>query len=966
VICFAKRGFEEFAENIREIERKWQKEWKEKKVFEADPRPDKPGFLFTIPYPYTSGPLHIGHGRTYAVGDVFARYFRMKGYNVLFPMAFHITGTPIEAISAKIRRNDPKTWELYKSYVSLYVEDPKEVERIVSKFVEPMEVAKFFSSVISRDFDALGCSIDWRRKFTTGDPEYNAFVSWQFLKLREKGYITQGTYPLLFCPAEGQAVGEDDIMGGDEIAAEVQEFIGIKFRTKDGKVLLASTLRPETIFGVTNVWVHPEGSYVELSLKGERWIVSERAAEKLKLQGWEFEVVRKFKGRELVGLKVKAPNGSEVPVLPALFVDVNNATGIVYSVPAHAPFDYAALMDVKREPEKFGVPRELVETIEPIHIIDVPKYGEFPAKEAVEKRGIRSQEELSKLEEATKEIYKAEFYGGVLVVGPFAGTKISEVKEKVVSWLMKRKDAVPVYEVTAKRLPVRCRCGAEVLVAVLPDQWFLDFNAPGWKEKARKALNRMEIVPEIYRRLFEDTIEWLDKRPCARKRGIGTRLPFDPEWIIESLSDSTIYMAFYTVIHHIRRLKLSKEALKPEFWDYVFLGKGDPEQLSKNIGISAEDLRKMREEFLYWYPLDQRHTMIAHITNHLSFSIFHHVAIFEERHWPRRFTLNEPVIREGVKMSKSKGNVIPLVEVPRHYSADWFRLYMVSAADLSTVLDWREAGVRTVGNSLRRFYELVDQILSKSETSSSEENGILERWIASRMNSAVKEVDEMFSSFRPRDAAIRGFFIALRDMETYIRYGGGNFRLLRDLLDKWIRILAPVIPHLAEEIWHRLGHKDFVSLAPWPEVDEKAIDPEIEIAYQVVEDTIEDANNVLKVLKEKPETLKIIVAPEWKYQVMEDLKQLKPPIDVKDAMSIARNFLKEKGKEARDLVMEFVKAQGAWKNAGREMEMHMLEALRQMIAEKTGVRTVIIERAESTKEERASRALPGKPALVFA
>ncbi len=965
MICFARRGFEEFAENIREIERKWQKEWKEKRVFEANPRSDKPGFLFTIPYPYTSGPLHIGHGRTYVVGDVFARYFRMKGYNVLFPMAFHITGTPIEAISTRIRKKDPKTLQLYKSYVSLYINDPKEVEKIICTFIEPVAVAKFFSGVISSDFDALGCSIDWRHKFTTGDPEYNAFVSWQFLKLREKGYITQGTYPLLFCPEEGQAVGEDDIMGGDEIAAEVQEFVGVKFRASDGRVLLASTLRPETIFGVTNVWVHPEESYVELDLKQERWVVSEKAVDKLKLQGWEFKLLRKFKGRELVGLRVRAPNGAEVPVLPASFVDVNNATGIVYSVPAHAPFDYMALVDVKRDPERFGVTKELVDPIEPIHIIDVPGYGEFPAKEAVERRGIRSQDDFHGLEEATKEIYKAEFYGGVLVAGPFAGTKIAEVKDRVVSWLREKGDAVPVYEVTAKALPVRCRCGANVMVAVLPDQWFLDFNAPGWKEKARKALNNMEIIPEVYRRLFEDTIEWLDKRPCARKRGIGTRLPFDPEWIIESLSDSTIYMAFYTVIHHIRRLKLSKEDLKPEFWDYVFLGKGDPEKIGKEMGISVEELRRMREEFLYWYPVDQRHTMIAHITNHLTFSIFHHAAIFEEKHWPRRFTLNEPVIREGAKMSKSKGNVIPLVDVPKRYSADWFRLYVVSAADLSTVLDWREAGVRTVGNSLRRFYELAEEIISNFESGSRSENGLLEKWIVSRMNSAIKEVDKMFSSFKPRDASIRGFFIALRDMETYTRYGGRNFKLLRDLLDKWIRILAPIIPHLAEEIWHKLGHEDFISLAPWPEVDEKAIDLEVENAYHVVESTIEDANSVLKVLKGKPETLKIIVAPDWKYKEIEVLKQLKPPIEVRKAMSFVREFLKERGKEAQDLVMEFVKEQGVWNNAGREMEKQMFESLKAMIAEKTGVKNVIIEEAEHSEEKRAPRALPGKPALVF-
>jgi len=155
---------------------------------------------------------------------------RMRGFNVLWPMAFHITGTPIASISARISRGDEECIKLYENYVRLYIKDEKEVRKVVESFVEPKNVAMFFANAITNDFKSLGYSIDWRRKFTTGDPDYSAFITWQFMKLKEKGYIVQGTHPVLYCPKDKNAVGEDDIRGGDEFRAEVVEFTAIKFR----------------------------------------------------------------------------------------------------------------------------------------------------------------------------------------------------------------------------------------------------------------------------------------------------------------------------------------------------------------------------------------------------------------------------------------------------------------------------------------------------------------------------------------------------------------------------------------------------------------------------------------------------------------------------------------------------------------------------------------------------------------
>jgi len=177
------------------IEKKWQKRWAKDKIFEADPDSKRKKFYLTVPYPYVNGSSHIGHGRTYTIGDLLARYKRMQGYNVLYPMAAHMTGTPVQGMVDRILSRDSDAIEMYKRDLRLYFDTEEEVDTQLSKFKDAMTTASFFAKVMSQDFAALGYSIDWRRKFTTGDKTYNRFVEWQFLKFKEKGYVKQGNYP---------------------------------------------------------------------------------------------------------------------------------------------------------------------------------------------------------------------------------------------------------------------------------------------------------------------------------------------------------------------------------------------------------------------------------------------------------------------------------------------------------------------------------------------------------------------------------------------------------------------------------------------------------------------------------------------------------------------------------------------------------------------------------------------------
>ena len=242
---------------MNQREQKWQEEWKKEDIFHAYPD-NRKKFLITVPWPYTSGPLHTGQARTYSIADFIARYKRMRGYNVMFPMGFHESGTPIMAISQRIARKDQRAIELYRKYISEY-ETPSNVDGILEEFSSQEKLANYFAQKITKDFDSLGISIDWSRKFRSVDREYQDFVKWQFIKLREKGYISQGDYPILYSSEEKSAVGEDDIDDGDTDKVSIEKFVSILFRGKDFS-LPASTLRPETISGVTNIWISGEES----------------------------------------------------------------------------------------------------------------------------------------------------------------------------------------------------------------------------------------------------------------------------------------------------------------------------------------------------------------------------------------------------------------------------------------------------------------------------------------------------------------------------------------------------------------------------------------------------------------------------------------------------------------------------------------------------------------------------------
>lgn len=856
-------------EFLKKIETKWQKKWENAKIFNADPNPAKPKWFITVAYPYPNSPQHIGHGRTYTLADMHARYMRMRGYNVLLPMAFHYTGTPVLAMAKRLADNDVS---LINDFTKVY-KIPKEK---LKELTEPIAMAHYFHQEIKSGMKEIGYSIDWRREFTTTDPHYNRFIEWQFQKLRQRGYISRGSHPVGWCPRDGNPVGQHDTAG--DVEPEIGEFTLIEFR-QDNFVFPAATLRPETVFGVTNIWLNPKTKYVKATVDGERWIISKESVEKLIHQNRKVNVLETFEGKGLIGKYVKNPaTGSKIPILPADLVDPKNATGVVMSVPGHAPYDYVALENLRKTPQRlreYGLTPEVIESVKPISIIDVPGYSEAPAGDAVKKMNIKSESD-PKLEDATKEVYRHEFHKGKMKqnTDKYFGLSVAEAKDKVKQDLVSEGKATTMYELLNR--PVRCRCKTECIVKIVSDQWFIDYGKTEWKALAHKNLDEMEILPAEVRQEFSNVIDWLHEKACARKSGMGTRLPWDKNWIIESLSDSTIYMAYYTIVKHIKQNKFQPAQLTDEAFDFIFLGVGKVTEISRKSCLPAELLQQMQDEFMYFYPLDSRHSGRELIPNHLTFMIFNHTAIFPENLWPRQIVANGQILMEGAKMSKSFGNIIPLREALAKFGADPLRLSVLSTAELLQDADFSPTIAMAMRDRMERLYRFASNTKKKMSHKKVPEQSLtaIDRWMLSRLQEHIKKTTEAMDRLAARKAIQSVLYELDQDFQWYqrrVKSKKGNQKaatayVFGQVLDAQIRMLAPAAPHMCEELWEMIGGKGFVSLAPWPEENATKKDIRAEENETLITGVLEDTMNITRATGVKPKKICYYVAAPWKWK----------------------------------------------------------------------------------------------------
>jgi leucyl-tRNA synthetase len=950
------------------LEEKWRRKWEEEKYFETDPNSNKK-FFVTVAYPYPNSPQHVGHGRTYTLADVHARFMRMLGYNVLFPMGFHYTGTPILGMARRVQDNDKKLLETFRT---LY----KVPEEKIREFTEPIKIADYFHQEIKAGMIEMGYSIDWRREFTTIDPVYSKFIEWQFGKLKEKNLIIQGTHPVGWCPKDQNPVSQHDTQG--DVEPGFTEYTIIKFRY-DKYVIPTATLRPETIFGVTNIWINPEFVYEIVQVDNETWIVTSECARKLEFHNKTIKRLDKILGKELVSKKVQVPErNDQILILPASFVKSENGTGIVMSVPAHAPFDYQALEDLKKDVTKYSNLSD-IQSVVAIPIIETEGYGQIPALDVITKLQIEDQNS-PKLEEATKEIYSKEFYGGRLKqnTGKFVGKTVAEAKEEVKKWMLQSGNADILYELN--ETPIRCRCGAECVVKILSNQWFLNYSDPEWKTKVHSWINEMKILPEEIRNEFNNVVDWLRERACARQHGLGTKLPWDKNWIIESLSDSVIYMAYYTIAKYVNNKEITSENASNVFFDYIFLNKGDVDDISSQCKITPELLEKIKKEFQYFYPVNARHSGRDLVPNHLTFFIFNHIAIFPKEYWPEEIVVNGSVLMDGKKMSKSEGNIIPLRDAIRNHGADSIRLAILISAELLQDADFNQDAVRGIKNKLESMLEECSRYKSGHIVKLEQED----KWIKSKMEQLVLKTTTSIHKMRLREALHFILYEFESDIQWYTKRALAKKRddfsgILHEVSSIRVSMMSPFAPYASEEMWSRLGNIGIVSKSTWPTYHEDMIDSEAIQSENLLKNTIEDIKNIIKVTKITPKKITIYTSAQWKTRAYQKIlsKVVSGEVNIgslirsliadKDTEEIKKDpdFVK---KTVNDILSESQEQRESKNKIGLIDEKKILAELDSLVQAEFGITSQVFSESDQDKydpknKSRTSR--PYKPAILI-
>ena len=859
-----------------------EEDWPSKYDFETK---NKKKYLITFPYPYMNGRLHLGHAFSLSKAEFQSRYQRLQGKNVLFPFGFHCTGMPIAAAAKRVAKEfkeDPDTVahirekmekkkeeakknkedkkgkkdkkdeksEKEKKAPMTQVEILKEVgvaDEDLHKFAEPEFWLEYFPPYAKADLEKLGINADFRRSFITTEKQkyYDKFVQWHMLKLKQHDFVAFGKRNAIFSMSEDQPCADHDRSCGEGLGP--QEYTLIKLKLLDGdKVpesikkllsenkniyLVAATLRPETMYGQTNCYILPKGEYGFYEMaNGEIYVTSEHAIlnmayqEKTKIPK-KAEPLLKIKGEELIGVKISAPLSihKEVYLFPMETISMSKGTGIVTSVPSDSPDDYINLLNFKNDEKlrnKWGITEEMI--FEPVHIINLEGFSGLAAKDVVEKLKIKSPKEKEKLQKAKEEVYTQGFYKGIIDIGPYKGQPIKDVKDKVKADLIQSGEADTYFEPEGL---VKNRIGEECVVALV-DQWYLKYGEEQYKEFVLNHVRSDKFNPYSSSTLkgFEQVIGWLSSWGLSRTFGLGSHIPWDKQFLIESLSDSTIYMAYYTIANYLHediyglhpKNGILPEMLTEEVFDYIFLGK---ELDFSKTQIPEKVLKEIRNSFTYWYPMDLRCSGKDLIGNHLTMSLYNHAVVWDKNpdYMTRGYFCNGYILVDGEKMAKSKGNFLTINDLIDNYGCDASR---ITLADCGDTLDDANF-LREISNlSVNRLYSfenfikiLVNEVWNKiPDFKITDPDGeikldnLFDKIFDNNINYLIKQATQAYEEMKYKNVLKYAFYEMINAKDQYILFNADDYTKLNPvLMVRFLKIFFimnnPIIPHFTEYMY---------------------------------------------------------------------------------------------------------------------------------------------------------------------
>ena len=771
--------------DFKQIEEKWQKVWDDQACFRTDMTKDGEKYYVLEMFPYPSGRIHMGHVRNYSIGDVVARYKRMRGFNVLHPMGWDAFGLPAE--NAAIKNNThPAKWT-YENIANMRTQ-----------------------------LKRLGYSYDWEREIATCHPKYYRFEQEFFLKFLEKGLVYRKKAPVNWCPSCHTVLANEQVEEGlcwrcdsdvqqkelsqwflritdyaeellsaldtlkegwpERVLTMQRNWIGksvgaqISFKIKElDEQIPVFTTRPDTLFGATFMSLAPEHPLVETLIPGTGREAEVRAfvervskMDRIVRTAEDLEKEGVFTGRYCIN----PLTGSEMPIYVANFVLMGYGTGAVMAVPAHdqRDFEFAA---------KYELPRQ---------VVIMPRDGgldPLTMTEAYTEPGVMANS--GKFDGMDSEAAKQ------AIIDHLAAENMGKptVNYRLRDWNISRQrywgapipviycDECGIVPVPASQLPVELPLD----VKVNPDgrsplpacESFVNVACPACGKPARRETDTMDTFVE-----------------------------------------SSWYFARYTSARN-------------------------------------EDAAFDPAEVAYWLPVDQYIGGIEHAILHLLYSRFFVKALRDEGYLthdePFKNLLTQGmVLLHGSKMSKSKGNVVDPDEMIAKYGADTVRLFCLFAAPPEKDLEWNDKGIEGASRFLNRLWRLVDEledVLSSVGTCVSVEGTLsqAEAELRRKEHDTVRRVERDIENkfqFNTAIAAMMELVNTLYATKDDLRGSAHGPRLLSSAISSLLVTLSPIAPHVCEEIWDRMGYTRNLAAEPWPAYDLDALKTdEVTVVLQV-------------------------------------------------------------------------------------------------------------------------------------
>ncbi|MFX1315073.1 MAG: leucine--tRNA ligase [Promethearchaeota archaeon] len=921
------------------IEKKWQQKWEESKIFEVkeDLKKKSQKYYVLEMYPYPSGEgLHMGHLRNYSIGDVFARFKRMCGNNVLYPMGYDSFGLPAENAAIDEAAN-PEEWT--NSNIKLMKEQQKRI----------------------------GLSYDWSRMIYSHDLNYYKWDQWFFLKMFEKGLAYRQESYVNWCPRCATVLANEQVQSGQcwrcnseveqkfltqwflKIRAYAEELLnGLNEVDWPEKVKLMQrnwigrsegtiikfpivgksntidifTTRADTLYGATFMVFAPEHPWVKDWIKDTKY---EKDFEKFydeivkqdKFERTDIEV--KKKGMFIGKYAINPVTKEEIPIYIGNFVIYEYGAGAVMAVPAHDQRDFEFA-------KKYNIPIRIV--IQPFdYELNVDKMNRAYEEDGIlvnseEFNGIENQTAMKAITEKLEQI----------------GMGSATINYKLRDWLISRQRywgcPIPIIYCT--------HCGT---VAVPYDE--LPVELP--KDVKFTGKGNPLLTSESFIKV---------KCPKCGKKGTRETDTMD------TFVDSAWYF-FRFMDPNSKELPYRKDIVN--YWGNVDQYIGGIEHAIMHLLYArfftkvARDLGLHSFEEPFQRLLTQGMINKAHpyCPNCDTFAMKTEMYDRKCKRCGNNYTL------KSVKMSKSLGNTVDPLGIMNNYGADAARFFILFGASPESGLEWSDEAVGFANKFLNNSFSLlVNPVKVKRK-----EKDVRDTLILFNLNKSIKLITEALERIAIRDAV--NLIIQFASELNKYKNEGVIEEIFEECREKLTILLHPFVPHITEEIWEIMSKKGFISLTSWPSYNEKFLNSKNEFKWKLKNNIIDDINHIkIAMKKEELENISIIIADEWKYQFYKILLSL---IDeTKNQGEIIKKIvqnsdLKPYSKLISQIVAKVLKNVGKFPKfiLSTQEEYQFFQEIKSMLMQKYDCNVDIIIEKDSN-QQKAIKALPGKPAINVA